>query len=137
LRFSKVGIIQRLELPAIITANSLVVDISTVDYLGHYKGYPVAFDAKESKSKKINIKSNFKPHQIQFLKYFKDSCVEQKECFSGFLILFYEYDVENVYLLDIDILTEAMTNGKKSIDMDDIKIRLPFNNKMYYEYYKI
>lgn len=134
MRLKKTGVIQRLELPAIITGKGITVDLSTVDYLGHFKGIPVAIDAKESKNSKINIKTNFKPHQIQFLNYFKNSCTEQKKCISGFLAYFYEIDKDNLYFIDIDFLLNEIESGKKSIDIKDIPVKLKFMEDMYDEY---
>lgn len=113
-RLAKSGLITRIELPAIITKTGITVNQSTVDYSGHYKGYPVAFDAKECKDR-LNVKTNFKTHQVTFLRYFKDSCLVQKKVISGFMINYYELDPDNLYFLDIDYLSQ---NDRKSIGIE-------------------
>ena len=96
-RLSKQGIIQRIELPAIMTKRGMSIDRSTVDYMGHYKGFPVAFDAKESKDGRINFKSNLKLHQIEFLNYWKQCVKNNIPVLSGFIIEFYKLEKDVVF----------------------------------------
>lgn len=126
-RLQKTGIIYRLELPAIITKNSLAVERSTVDYIGHYKGYPVALDAKECKDDRLNFKSHLREHQTEFLKYWKDSVKNDIPVLSGFLVNF-KSDEENVYYLDVDTVLNYIDSSLKSITRDDKNLcKLPLD----------
>lgn len=125
-----------MELPAIMTKAGMAVDEGFVDYMGHYKGYPIALDAKECGTDRINIKTNFKPHQIQFLEYFKKTCRSQPIVISGFFILFYNDDPENLYYLDIMTLKKEMDLDKKSLLMEEIPIKFKMDVNFYEEIIK-
>jgi penicillin-binding protein-related factor A (putative recombinase) len=133
---AKKGAVQRIELPAIMTGSGITVAESTVDYTGHYSGYPVAFDTKECGLERINIKTNFKAHQTEFLKYWKKCCIEQPKVMAGYLIHFYKVDPDHLYFLDIDTYIE-MDKAEKSVLYTDIKVILPFSEKFLEEYFNV
>lgn len=74
LRFEEIGIItkQHVHWNVIRRGKQIVkafpVEKSTVDYMGLYKGKPVAFDAKSTRDETSFPLGNIKPHQIEFLK---------------------------------------------------------------------
>lgn len=122
-------------MPTLIAKNKVIIDRSTVDYMGHYKGYPIAFDAKECKTERMNFKSHLQDHQIEFLKYWKTSSVTQPLILSGFLIQFYELESEIVRFLDIDTLLSKIEVGDKSILREEIDLILPLTEEIFEEYF--
>jgi recombination protein U len=72
-RKDKVAVINKVEVPIILTSAGLIPKQSTVDYIGIYKGGTgIAFDAKETKSKTSFPLANIKQHQLLFLEYWED-----------------------------------------------------------------
>ena len=135
LRIAKTAVINRIELPAIITKDGIVVTQSTVDYSGHYAGFPVAFDAKECKPSSINVKTNLKTHQVEFLKYYKESCVLQPKCFVGFIIDFYEMDPDHWYFLDIEDLLVNLKDNKSIKITSEYLRKMPISDLFLQEYF--
>ena len=60
---------------------------STVDYIGVVQGYPVCFDAKESKIQTFALQ-NIHPHQVAFMERF-----EKQDGIAFFLIYFSTDDI--------------------------------------------
>lgn len=88
---------------------------STTDYNGIYKGKPIDFEAKETKSKTSFPFKSIHPHQIEHLK---------KVLYHGgigfFIIRFTTYD--ETYLIDANILITMYCNEKsKSISYAKVK----------------
>lgn len=134
-RLQKLGVIQRIELPAIITKTGIAVEMSTVDYIGHYKGYPVAFDAKESKEQRVNF-ARLSQHQVTFLKYWAQSAkLNQPKILSGFFIYFYEHNKDELYFYEIEDHLQNIELGKKSISMDDLHDRFSINDSLLESYF--
>jgi recombination protein U len=91
-RKQKIAIINKVEVPILVTNSGLIPRQSTVDFTGIYKkeiravdqidnngtyhvatiGQGIAFDAKETLSKTSFPLSNIKQHQLMFLEYFQD-----------------------------------------------------------------
>lgn len=79
-RKQKIAIINKVEVPILITNSGLIPRQSTVDFTGIYKvkqatqivGQGIAFDVKETLSKTSFPLSNIKQHQLTFLEYFQD-----------------------------------------------------------------
>ena len=89
---------------------------STVDYIGVVQGYPVCFDAKESKTQTFSMQ-NIHPHQVEFMERF-----ERQDGIAFFLIHFTETDVY-YYLTFRDFLPfwERMrSGGRKSFRFDEL-----------------
>lgn len=88
---------------------------STTDYNGIYRGCPIDFEAKETKSKTSFPFKNIHPHQIAHL---------QKVLLHGgigFLILRFTY-YDETYLLDAKYMIELYQDStKKSISYEVIK----------------
>lgn len=104
---------------------------STTDYNGIYRGKPIDFEAKETRSKTSFPFSSIHLHQIEHLK---------KVLFHGgigfFIIRFSHYN--ETYLLDAKFLIDLYENGtKKSISYSEVKnhgsfIRNGLTPKLYY-----
>ena len=77
---------------------------STVDYIGVAQGYPICFDAKESKTTTFSMQ-NIHPHQVEFMQRF-----EKQQGIAFFLICFSGIDVY-YYLPDLDPAAEARAPG--------------------------
>jgi recombination protein U len=90
-RKNKVAVINKVEVPILLTNQGLIPKQSTVDFTGIYKrsmkehnkyssidydeivvGQGIAFDAKETLSKTSFPLNNIKQHQLIFLEYFED-----------------------------------------------------------------
>lgn len=136
LRLKHQAVVDRIELPAIITKSGVSVSKSTVDYTGHFRGFPVAFDAKECKDKRLNFKSHLREHQIEYLYYWKTSCITQAKCFAGFLIQFQEIDKDHLYFLEILCLKSMLNDNIKSIEINDSAfLKFDFNSTFLEEYF--
>lgn len=89
---------------------------STVDYIGAVQGYPICFDAKESKSTTFSMQ-NIHPHQVDFMQRF-----EQQDGIAFFLIYF--TGIEVYYYLPLRHFMpfwERMQNGgRKSFRYDEL-----------------
>ena len=87
---------------------------STVDYIGNVQGYPVCFDAKETKGNNLPL-SNIHEHQIDFMGKFASQ--------GGIsFILVYFTDHNRFMAMEIKqlekIWTESKSGGRKSIPID-------------------
>lgn len=133
-RLQKLGVIQRIELPAVVTKKGLTIDMSTVDYIGHYKGFPVAADAKECKDKRLSF-HGLSAHQVSFLRYWKESSKEQHKVLSGFFIYFYELEPDFVYLYEIEEHLKNVALEKKSISIDEVTLKFPLNDSLLESYF--
>lgn len=83
-RKQKLAIINKVEVPILVTNKGLIPRQSTVDFTGIYSlevgdphetihvGQGIAFDAKETLSKTSFPLSNIKQHQLIFLEYFEE-----------------------------------------------------------------
>ncbi len=72
-RKSKLAVINKIEVPIILTNAGLIPKQSTVDYVGVYKGgHGIAFDAKETLQKTSFPLQNIKQHQLLFLEYWEE-----------------------------------------------------------------
>ena len=79
-RKNKIAIINKVEVPILVTNTGLIPRQSTVDFTGIYKsiingrvnGQGIAFDAKETLNKTSFPLANIKQHQLIFLEYFQD-----------------------------------------------------------------
>ncbi len=81
---------------------------STVDFVGTYKGRPVAFDAKTTQNKTRIPLSNFGDHQIQFLL--------QWLRYGGASFFIVEFaELGEIYYLEIMDFWEIYRSGEKSI----------------------
>lgn len=89
---------------------------STVDYIGVVQGYPLCFDAKESKTMTFPLQ-NIHPHQVDFMERF-----ERQEGIAFFLIYFTGINV--YYYLPFRLFApfwERMERGgRKSIRFDEL-----------------
>lgn len=98
---------------------------STVDYIGLVQGYPICFDAKETKLKRFPLK-NIHHHQIDFMKDF-----EKHEGTSFFLIYFSSQ--EKIYFVPFSFIVEKITlannGGPKSIPFEAFKECIEIHNK--------
>lgn len=88
---------------------------STTDYNGIYRGRPIDFEAKETKSKTSFPFKNIHPHQIEHLKRVL------QHGGIGFIILRFTY-YDETYLVDADWLIKAYeSQEKKSISYESVK----------------
>lgn len=88
---------------------------STTDYNGIYRGRPIDFEAKETKSKTSFPFKSIHPHQIAHLKR-----VLYHRGIGFFIIRFTSYD--ETYLVDADIMITMYEEGnKKSISYQHVK----------------
>lgn len=90
---------------------------SIVDYLGTYKGYSIAFDAKETSIETRFDLSNVKVHQYNYL-------ASHVNCGGiGFLLVWFKVHDEKYYL-PFELLDEywqaKFRGGRKSIPYDEI-----------------
>ena len=90
---------------------------STVDYMGTYQGYAIAFEAKETNVETRFDLSNIKEHQYNFLKSWRASGG------IGFVILQFSA-LDEIYYLPFALLEEYWENmnngGRKSIPYNEI-----------------
>ena len=88
---------------------------STTDYNGIYRGKPIDFEAKETRSKTSFPFKSIHPHQIEHLKQ-----VAYHHGIGFFIIRFTSYD--ETFLIDANIIISRYEEGtKKSITYNDIK----------------
>lgn len=88
---------------------------STTDYNGIYRGRPIDFEAKETKSKTSFPFKNIHPHQIEHLKR-----VLQHGGIGFIILRFTCYD--ETYLVDADWIIKAYeSQEKKSISYESVK----------------
>jgi recombination protein U len=81
---------------------------STVDFIGTYRGRPIAFDGKSTQNKTRIPLSNFEEHQIKFLLQWLRDGGE-----SFFVVEFAALD--EIYYLEIMDFWEIYKSGEKSI----------------------
>ncbi len=107
---------------------------STIDYVGVVQGIPICFDAKETSKNFLPI-SNIHPHQIAFMRDFKE---QEGEAFL--IVYFKKYDT--YFLMDIDTLIpyyeRAQKGGRKSIAYTefDSQRKIPIEGGYYLHYLK-
>lgn len=117
----KWGVIQHVEQPVKVEKKMAQGKVtgrllkSTVDFVGHYKGRGVAFDAKQTKNKTSFPLSNIEYHQFLFLENFYDS--------GGWAFLIVEFTALNkIYLLPLPQLRKHWKDmeqgGPKSIKLE-------------------
>ena len=91
---------------------------STVDYIGVVQGYPVCFDAKESKTTTFSMQ-NIHPHQVAFMEQF-----EKQNGIAFFLIYFTGIDV--YYYLPfrhfLPFGERMQAGGRKSFRYDELDL---------------
>ncbi len=84
------GRVQKIHVPSGTTKDGKFYRTkSTIDYLGQFKGIPIAFDAKETKLMRLP-KDNMKDHQVEFLQDFSNgglgfllvNFIEKKEVYA-------------------------------------------------------
>lgn len=104
-------------------------EISTLDYVGIYKGKYIEFDAKESKSKTSFPLSNIKDHQLKHI----ENVIKHNGI--SFLIIF----MNNIFILlkGEDLLEFIKNSDKKSIPYTFLKqtgyeIKEKFNPRIDY-----
>lgn len=89
---------------------------STVDYIGAVQGYPICFDAKESKSTTFSLQ-NIHPHQVEFMQRF-----ERQDGIAFFLIYF--TGIEVYYYLPLrhfmPFWDRMNAGGRKSFRFDEL-----------------
>jgi recombination protein U len=89
---------------------------STVDYIGVVQGYPVCFDAKESKTSTFSMQ-NIHPHQVDFMERF-----ERQDGIAFFLIYFTGMDL--YYYLPMRLFMpfweRMQEGGRKSFRFDEL-----------------
>lgn len=92
---------------------------STVDFIGNYKGIPIAFDTKETKEINKVPLSSIRQHQIEFLSNWK------KQNNSVAFIIIYFVELHEFYMLDIDEIKNYIQSPykkyQKSIPREYIK----------------
>lgn len=111
-----------------------IVSKSTVDFQGHYKGIPVAFDAKETAVKTSFPLDNVEPHQVRYLQNWKDT--------GGAAFFIIEFTgLKKVFYMDI---AEFMTywrrmeeGGRKSITLAEFKTEVKSGRGILLDYGKI
>lgn len=89
---------------------------STVDYIGAVQGYPICFDAKESKTSTFAMQ-NIHPHQVDFMERF-----EKQDGIAFFLIYFTGMDLY-YYLTFRDFLpfwNRMQAGGRKSFRFEEL-----------------
>ena len=98
---------------------------STVDYIGLVQGYPICFDAKETKQHRFPLK-NIHHHQVDFMKDF-----ECQEGIAFFLIYFSRYD--KIFFVPFGFILEKIVRSKdggaKSIPYEDFEELHEVQNK--------
>lgn len=108
------------------------------DFIGHLKGYPIAFDCKSTtNSTRFNLYSHNKPtvapHQKQFLLDFKKS--------GGLAFLLIQLNpIHKVFLVDIEkymtLEAHLLSGGKKSIPIGLLSHYEVEAHLYYYDYLK-
>jgi recombination protein U len=98
---------------------------STVDYIGLVQGYPICFDAKETKLKRFPLK-NIHHHQIDFMKDF-----EKQEGIAFFLIHFSSEDT--IFFVPFTFIenkiAQSNEGGPKSIPYEEFTNFYQVHNK--------
>lgn len=84
---------------------------STTDYNGIYRGKPIDFEAKETKSKTSFPFKSIHEHQIEHLRK-----VLYHHGIGFFIIRFTSF--QKTYLIDADVLIQMWDDGKKSISYE-------------------
>jgi recombination protein U len=121
------GLIQKVPTPVTIIKKQggRVVDgfvsKSTVDFIGHYKGRPVAFDAKQTKNKTSFPLKYVEDHQVSFLKNWHDT--------GGAAFLIVEFTtLQKYFFLPFPVLwehwKEKERGGRKSIKLENFTIEV-------------
>lgn len=87
---------------------------STTDYNGIYRGKPIDFEAKETKSKTSFPFKSIHKHQIEHLRK-----VLYHKGIGFFIIRFTSY--QSTYLVDASTLIQMWDHGEKSISYDHVK----------------
>lgn len=87
---------------------------STTDYNGIYRGKPIDFEAKETKSKTSFPFKSIHVHQIEHLRK-----VLYHKGIGFFIIRFTSY--QETYLVDAPLLIRMWDDGKKSISYETLK----------------
>jgi len=89
---------------------------STVDYIGVAQGYPICFDAKESKTTTFSMQ-NIHPHQVEFMQRF-----EKQQGIAFFLICFSGIDVYYYlpFRLFVPFWERMKAGGRKSFRFDEL-----------------
>ena len=91
---------------------------SMVDYIGVVQGYPVCFDAKESKTTTFSMQ-NIHPHQVAFMEQF-----EKQNGIAFFLIYF--TGIEVYYYLPfrhfLPFWERMQAGGRKSFRYDELDL---------------
>jgi recombination protein U len=120
-RKKKLAIINKVEVPIMVTNEGLIPKASTVDFTGIYKkeikvpdhidpseswvlcsiGQGIAFDAKETQNKNSFPLSNIKQHQLLFLEYF-----EAVGGIAFFLIHFKRVHQDKAFVTPIDFVSK-------------------------------
>ena len=124
-KLKKIAAIQKVEQPVRVSKKHPGGKVtgqllqSTVDFIGHYRGRGVAFDAKETQNKTSFPLSNLEQHQYNFLEDYHDS--------GGMAFLVISFTKLNkFYLLPFPLLREywqrAEDGGPKSIKLIDFTI---------------
>lgn len=128
-RKERKAVIQKIEVPILMTNIGLVPQQSTVDYIGVYNyralkglrtGRGIAFDAKETQGKTSFPLSNIKSHQLLFLDYWKSI-----GGLAFFLIQFKTIYPNDAFVTPIDFVHTYWDNptGRKSIPIKDFDQR--------------
>ena len=98
---------------------------STVDYIGLVQGYPICFDAKETKLKRFPLK-NIHHHQIAFMKDF-----EKQEGIAFFLIHLSSEDT--IFFVPFTFIenkiAQSNEGGPKSIPYEEFTSFYQVHNK--------
>ncbi|WLP85340.1 Holliday junction resolvase RecU [Mycoplasma seminis] len=92
---------------------------STVDYIGMYQGKFVAFEAKSTNEKSLDL-SNFRLHQLQYL-----SLINSQGGIAFVIVYFSLYN--EFYKISVDFLNQEF-KSKKSISYEKIKKNSSFLN---------
>ena len=89
---------------------------STVDYIGAVQGYPVCFDAKESKTATFSLQ-NIHPHQVDFMERF-----EEQDGIAFFLIYFTGMDLYYYlpFRMFLPFWKRMLGGGRKSFRFDEL-----------------
>ncbi len=87
-----------------------------MDYIGVAQGYPICFDAKESKTTTFSMQ-NIHPHQVEFMQRF-----EKQQGIAFFLICFSGIDVYYYlpFRLFVPFWERMKAGGRKSFRFDEL-----------------
>lgn len=110
-----------------------VMKKSTIDFMGHYKGRPVAFDAKETAIKTSFPLKNIEEHQARFLSEW------HRTGGAAFLIVEFSSLKRYFYLSYTELaehLETARKGGRKSIKLEDFKHELRTGRGLIIDYLK-